>query len=83
MTKKVGRNFGGGKSENFVGKGQIGEIFRAESDIFIRNRGTSEIGGKCIIASGGWTPLPLAYTPERRLLRDLRQNTREKRPQES
>ena len=28
-----------------------------ESEKFFGNRGKSETGGKCIIASGGWTPL--------------------------
>jgi len=32
--KKVVRNFGGWKSEIFLGKGQIGEIFRGVRKIF-------------------------------------------------
>jgi len=58
MTKKVIKNFGGRKSENFVGKGKIGNIFLGVWK-FVGNRGKSETGGKCIIASGGWTPLIL------------------------
>jgi len=35
------------------------EIFSTESDNLFGIRGKSETEGKCIIASGGWTPLPL------------------------
>jgi len=46
------------KIEIFLGKGKIGKIFHGVR-IFFENRGKSETGGKCIIASGGWTPQPI------------------------
>src|SRR6218665_1220443 len=54
MTKKkVIRNFGGWKSENFVGKGKISQTFHRVKNIFENKRKESETGGKCIMASGG------------------------------
>jgi len=42
-----------------LGKGKISEIFQKVKNFF-QNRGKSETGGKCIMASEGWTPLDIA-----------------------
>jgi len=42
--------------KNFCEKVKLGK-FSSESAKFFGNRGKSETGGKCIIVSGGWTPL--------------------------
>jgi len=46
------------KFEFFWGKGKIGK-FSTESEIFFGNREEIWNRGECIIASEGWTPLPI------------------------
>jgi len=46
------------RSKTFLGKGKIGKIFGGvEIGGKSETRWKSETRGKCIIASGGWTPL--------------------------
>jgi len=55
MTKKGGRHkFWRMKIDKLWGKVKIFEII-------FENRGKSETGWKCIITSGGWTPLDDAH----------------------
>ena len=52
------KDFGGWKSKYFFGK-KLGKFF-TESENVSDNRGKSETGGKCIIASEGWTHLDIS-----------------------
>jgi len=56
MTKKGHQKFWPMKSEKFSGKGKILKIVHRVWTFF-ENRGKSETGEKCIMASEGWTPL--------------------------
>ena len=60
----------GGKSRNFSGKGKIVKNSSKVRKNF-GNRGKSETGGKCIMVSGGWTPLGLLKSRIKRIRENI------------